>query len=268
MINEKFEVLGKTINEINIEVFDHGYFTGGSEWNHHNVSSPFCRLYLVTEGRGIAEISGQCCELIPGKAYIIPPNILFDVYTTDHIKKFYIHFSAQLIPGNDIFDGIGHCLEIDWDKDRINELVRDAKNGTINDLFKFKARIFEIISLFLSCIDYDMKSKLHILNKYEKVYRYINDNLKSGLRADTVASDLNMSYSSLIKNYRTDTGITLNSYIRSMILRMAVKKLLYTELSIKEISAQLEFCDEFYFSRFFKKQTGMSPKAYREHNRL
>ena len=35
-------------------------------------------------------------------------------------------------------------------------------------------------------------------------------------------------------------------------------------LAIKEVSARLSFSSEFYFSRFFRKKTGMSPRQFRQ----
>jgi len=44
----------------------------------------------------------------------------------------------------------------------------------------------------------------------------------------------------------------------------AKKQLHLTHKSIKEIAFDLNFEDEFYFSRFFKKNVGLSPKHFRE----
>ena len=49
---------------------------------------------------------------------------------------------------------------------------------------------------------------------------------------------------------------------------MEAKRLLYyTELSIKEISNQLGYTDHSYFSRFFRKATGMSASYFRKQYR-
>lgn len=46
---------------------------------------------------------------------------------------------------------------------------------------------------------------------------------------------------------------------------LQVKRLLVnTELTVKEISAQLGYKDQFYFVRFFKIRTGKSPIEYRK----
>lgn len=48
-------------------------------------------------------------------------------------------------------------------------------------------------------------------------------------------------------------------------LTLEAKKLIHlTHKSIKEIAIELGFEDEFYFSRYFKVEVGVSPKMYRE----
>ncbi|MBS1522488.1 MAG: helix-turn-helix domain-containing protein [Bacteroidetes bacterium] len=52
--------------------------------------------------------------------------------------------------------------------------------------------------------------------------------------------------------------------IHERIILEAKKKLHLTRQSIKEIAYALNFTDEFYFSRFFKKYVKVSPQTYRE----
>ncbi len=57
---------------------------------------------------------------------------------------------------------------------------------------------------------------------------------------------------------------TPSELIRERLVLEAKKRLHLTRSSIKEIAYSLKFTDEFYFSRFFKKVTGVSPQAFRE----
>ncbi|MBS7566862.1 helix-turn-helix domain-containing protein [Mucilaginibacter sp. Bleaf8] len=52
--------------------------------------------------------------------------------------------------------------------------------------------------------------------------------------------------------------------IQERIILEAKKQLHLTRQSIKEIAYNLQFQDEFYFSRFFKKITKVSPQAFRD----
>lgn len=47
------------------------------------------------------------------------------------------------------------------------------------------------------------------------------------------------------------------------LMQEAQRELIYTSLPIKQLAAELGFEDDAYFSRFFRKHAGLSPKAYR-----
>lgn len=59
-------------------------------------------------------------------------------------------------------------------------------------------------------------------------------------------------------------GKTAQNVIYGLITSEAKRLLTYGGLSVKEVAYQLGFNDPFYFSNFFKKQTKLSPKLYKE----
>ena len=52
--------------------------------------------------------------------------------------------------------------------------------------------------------------------------------------------------------------------IHERIIIEAKRELYLTNKTVKEIAYELGFSDEFYFSRFFKNNTEVSPQLYRE----
>ena len=58
--------------------------------------------------------------------------------------------------------------------------------------------------------------------------------------------------------------VTPTDLIRNRILIHAKWQILHTLKPVKEISRELGFSDELYFSRLFKKATGYSPTFFRE----
>jgi AraC-like DNA-binding protein len=52
-------------------------------------------------------------------------------------------------------------------------------------------------------------------------------------------------------------------YRQSRVMDQACQLLCTTHRTISEIAANLGFCDEFHFSRSFKKITGKSPSTFR-----
>jgi AraC family transcriptional regulator, transcriptional activator of pobA len=59
-------------------------------------------------------------------------------------------------------------------------------------------------------------------------------------------------------------GKTAQNVIYGLVISEAKRLLTYGDLSVKEVAYQLGFKDPFYFSNFFKKQTKLSPKLYKE----
>lgn len=75
---------------------------------------------------------------------------------------------------------------------------------------------------------------------------------------------LHLSPKTLGRIVREYLGTTPTDLIRNRILSHAKWQLLHTLKPVKEISRELGFSDELYFSRIFKKATGYSPTFFRE----
>ncbi len=78
------------------------------------------------------------------------------------------------------------------------------------------------------------------------------------------AEDLNISLKALAKISKKHFNKTLTALISERIIIEAKRELYLTSKSIKEIGYDLGYEDEFYFSRFFKKNTNISPTTYRK----
>ncbi|EJG02194.1 helix-turn-helix domain-containing protein [Flavobacterium sp. F52] len=77
------------------------------------------------------------------------------------------------------------------------------------------------------------------------------------------AEKLNLTAENFSKKIKSHLGKPPSGFIYDRIVLESKKLLHLTHMSIKEISADLHFQDEHYFSRFFKKHVGISPSDYR-----
>jgi AraC family transcriptional activator of pobA len=75
---------------------------------------------------------------------------------------------------------------------------------------------------------------------------------------------LHVSASVLNKASKTYFRKTLTSLIAERLIIEAKRQLYLTAKPVKEIAFELGYADEFYFSRFFKKNAGVSPQTFRE----
>lgn len=252
--------------KIHIKILDHGYFWGDLKWNRFDVVSPYSRLYFVHKHGGWLETKTGDVPLEPGKMYLVPPYFRINLRTKDKIEKFYYHFTTRF-DGIEIFEDLGQCLVLDMDESLLNRYLHVFESEEIADLLKFKSLIYETVAIFMKKYLPDLKNKLLIASKYKEIHKYIDSNLSMTLSAKSVSQALGISHISVSRSYSMDTGITLNKYIRSRIIYKSIDLLLHTDMRIKEIAGKLGFVDEFYFSRYFKKEMEYSPREYRRINK-
>lgn len=97
----------------------------------------------------------------------------------------------------------------------------------------------------------------------QNALNYMENNFQI-LTIPEYATMCNMSSSTFIRKFKKHTGKTPLTYANDIIINQAIYYLKYSSLSILEISQNLKFKDQFYFSNFFKKHCGMSPQNYRK----
>jgi len=79
-----------------------------------------------------------------------------------------------------------------------------------------------------------------------------------------IAKSLGVRASYLTDVFKPYTSMTLHQYFISIKIVRA-KELLGRGLPVKEVASRLGFRDEYYFSRLFKKKTGLSPSRWKPH---
>jgi len=68
----------------------------------------------------------------------------------------------------------------------------------------------------------------------------------------------------LSKLFKEEKGVTYINFISDKRLEKSRQMLAETDLSIKEITGEVGYNDQNYFSRIFKNKYGLSPKEYRK----
>lgn len=74
---------------------------------------------------------------------------------------------------------------------------------------------------------------------------------------------LNVTQNHLNDTVKAVTGKTPGTHLHERIIKEAAQLLIHTQLTIAEICYKLNFSDQSYFIRFFKRYTGVTPGQYR-----
>lgn len=89
-------------------------------------------------------------------------------------------------------------------------------------------------------------------------------NFKKEKELSFYSDKLHITNNTLSKAVKKEFAKTPSQLINERIILESKRLLHLTYRSVKEIAGELGFEDEFYFSRYFKKSVGCSPKNYRE----
>ena len=98
----------------------------------------------------------------------------------------------------------------------------------------------------------------------EELRRLIETNFQSERNIGFYAGKLAMTPDRLNDHVKRATGVTAGHLLRQRILTEAKRQLVFTRLTVGEIAYDLAFADPSHFGRFFKKQTGTTPQAFRD----
>src|SRR5690625_2506431 len=97
---------------------------------------------------------------------------------------------------------------------------------------------------------------------------YIYKNIYEEINHDDIAEKINLHPKYLPALFKKEVGITVRQYIQRIKVEEAKKLLAYSTTPILEICFLLNYNDQSYFTKVFKKIAGITPKQYRERHHL
>lgn len=97
----------------------------------------------------------------------------------------------------------------------------------------------------------------------ERFRALVDARFRTRLTVEACAHELGITTGQLTRLCREVLGVSSLDVINARIVHEAQRDLVYTTTTIKQLAAALGFEDEAYFSRFFRKQTGQTPKEFR-----
>ncbi|MCR4773984.1 MAG: response regulator [Prevotella sp.] len=97
---------------------------------------------------------------------------------------------------------------------------------------------------------------------FDQLNKVIENNITGDIDVQMLASELNMSASTLYRKMKSLLGVSANEYIRKFKMRQAEKLLLDNKYSISEIAYMVGMNSAAYFRQCFKAEFGMLPSEY------
>lgn len=248
---------------VDIEIIEGGFAQLGPEWNMQNACSPYTRLYYVESGRGSLKLSGGLTFLEPGYVYLIPQGVVYDYACEGSLEKLYFHINAPLYNGFDLFHDEKSCCCFAVTKEKTERMHHLFFEEGLGSALSLRGEIFEDIGRFIELRGLSAKTQQRHSELVARVFSMVTQGVKSHMGVRSLARELAVSESTLSKCFKYETGMTLGAYIDRVLLEKSRRLLIGSEAPIGEIAEQLQFCDQFYFARYFKQHEGESPSSYR-----
>ncbi|MGX7210585.1 AraC family transcriptional regulator [Enterococcus innesii] len=111
------------------------------------------------------------------------------------------------------------------------------------------------------------KTDREIRSLSEKMVLIVHQQYDQDLSLDSIAEQLHYNANYLSNVFKKELSINFADYLQNYRLRIAKKWLRETDMTIKEIAANLQYTNSQNFIRFFKKKEQMTPGEYRKRSK-
>ena len=146
-------------------------------------------------------------------------------------------------------------------------LLKQVTTDPLHDMSGYQKNLFiDLINQHQIEQLYFTASQTKSDDKIEYILHYIRSHVHEKLSVAELAYFTGLSYVQFLRRFEAYTGSTPIEYINTLKLQKAKDLLAETDFKIREIALLCGFDNEYYFSKFIKKQTGLSPSAFRNQN--
>lgn len=206
--------------------------------------------------------------LYPGDVHILPPSMEHSLYSPEGYTQLGIDLFAE--SGE---RGLTLLLEqhfpqpASFSVDTLPELTAQILEQYYKGTLLSKARMMSLLdNLILCCIE---ASEQRTEDPFEKLLsEYLDANLHRTLRLAEIAEYFCISVSQLEKMCHRSYHTGVIEQLQQRRFRKAQQLLKESDLSIQEIGYLTGYPDPAHFSNFFRMSAGISPRVYRNKNRL
>jgi AraC-like DNA-binding protein len=274
------------INNFNINILNGRVSRLTSNWNRTITGEEqYFKVYLPIAGEASLIINGKTEKIMPGYIYFISGDFLEKQICDNYIDLVWGHFNLDILSFQVILkqSSYFHSMQIQKETLEIfdfsqfqSDTHKFESQSTEKELFpspnlhficKLSALIYILLGDIIKNINFsEMYSQLQVLNKFEEVLEYMDKNYLKNPSLHDVAKKANMAPNYFHRKFKKAFAISPYAYMLQKRMDKAKKLLAFPSRSIKEIALLCGYDNEFYFSKTFKKYSGMSPREFRTQN--
>ncbi len=279
-----------SVDDLKLIVLHTGYAVHDKDWNWQDVSSPFTRLYYVTEGSAQIKFEDGIHTLTPDHLYIVPSFTRHTNICDGHFEHYYIHVFEDGLSQDRFFEDYSFPFEVAARKEDLSlfkklfelnprmkvpqsnpksydnqptliQNLRINKSRSLKDMVESRGILYILVSRFL---EKAVPKSVTEDDRIKMALNYIRKNTGSKILVEDLAENASLSLEHFIRIFKKEMGVTPNAYISKTKIERAMVMLASSDTPIKTLAFSLGYDDVSYFNRIFKKFLGMTPQQYRD----
>ena len=225
----------------------------------------FNRIFAVysTDGNSYLQkgVGGPITPMRAGCIYFISSAEELVCHFEKGTYFFSFHFDAIAPSGRELFFQAGLLQEEEGCEAWIAEVKEILSNP------EDQTAVIRLKSLLLQKIVRYLPRRSRLPDDTPLLERDLFSYLRNEANAQTTIADLaaiaHVSPDTLSRYFSKRNNITIKRYLDHSIAARASQMLRDSSLKIKDIAKKLKFRNEYYFSRFYKRETSQTPSEFR-----
>ncbi|MDD2711226.1 MAG: AraC family transcriptional regulator [Verrucomicrobiae bacterium] len=225
-----------------------------------------CTVEFIYEGSGYLRINGHSCAPAENSLYILHKRSTHEYWPEKKSPWKKVFFVADGRMMDDLFrayrlDQVYHVPDCPQLRKYFDEMILLNSEGGAN----LHSRAAVIFHRFVEETHRFLQAPPdgRIPEEVIRLKNHLDASVEQTVSLEVFCRKMGWSDAHMIRLFRQHWGTTPYAYLMDKRIEMARLLIRHSALSIKEVSARLKFSDQYYFSNYFKRRTGLSPRAYR-----
>lgn len=279
------------IESLNLQMLNVGLAHHDGDWNWQGVSSPFTRIYHVTQGEAWLHLPERKVRLHPNHLYMIPAHTVHSYECKGVFVHYYLHVYEGFKSETNIIEMYDFPTEVEAEEGDMELIARMCKRHPEAKLPESNPKSYDnttqftdymrryhsmplwqkmelrgmTLTLFSRFIHHAAPRMWTRNERMTKVLAHVNHHIYENIDVEALADVACVTKPYLARLFKREFGLSPLQYINLKKMERAQLLLLTEELSVKEVAYKLGFSDISYFIRLFKRMTGATPQVYRQH---
>ncbi|MDR6197733.1 helix-turn-helix domain-containing protein [Siphonobacter sp. SORGH_AS_0500] len=264
------------------------YHFEASTWGHSVHKHTYFEIIFILKGRGSHQINGNTYPYAEGDVFLLGPEDFHNFEIAELTEFSFVRFNESIHkedshdkdrPWQPVIRTLlhtssqsrGSIVENTFEKQKLHQLLSVLEAESVEEQSPYFEMIRDslmrsILIILARNLFSQNPAKPLVKDSVEAILQYIKQHIyqPTYLTIDHLAETFHYAPAYISLFFKKQTGESLKQYITKYKIKLIEARLLYSQLSLKEIADEFGYTDESHFCKQFRKYTGTTPTSFRQ----